>query len=95
MTVQHDPHLIAEELCRFARANLLAPGASFNAATPLGPAGLDSFSLVELLLFSERAFGVQVPESHLTRENLADMGALGRCIADLARAAEPSPQVQQ
>lgn len=93
MNQQHDPQSIADQLCRFARTQLLAEEAAFDAHTPLTAAGLDSFSLVELILFTERTFGVSVPESHLTRENLATLSALGRCIADLATgAAIPQPR---
>jgi acyl carrier protein len=84
MNPQHDPQSIADQLYRFARAQLLAEEAAFDPQTPLADAGLDSFSLIELLLFSERTFGISVPESHLTRENLATLTALGHCIADLA-----------
>jgi acyl carrier protein len=45
--------------------------------------GLDSFSLVELLLFCERTFGVVVPESQLTHENLESIAALSRCLRAL------------
>jgi acyl carrier protein len=92
MNQPHDPQSIADQLCRFARTQLLAEEAPFDAHTPLTDAGLDSFSLVELLLFSERTFGVSVPESHLTRENLDTLAALGRCIADLAAASVTIPQ---
>ena len=79
-----DPQAIAEELCQFARANLVASGAQFDAHSSLVDAGIDSFALVELLLHCERTFGVRVPESHLTRKNLASVAALADCIAELA-----------
>lgn len=75
---------IAEQLCQFARANLVADNAHFDEHTSLAAAGIDSFLLVELLLFCERAFGVTVPESHLTREHLASLSTLARCIVGLA-----------
>jgi acyl carrier protein len=81
--IQRDPKIIAEQLCQFARANLVANAATLNEHTPLAEAGIDSFSLVELLVFSERAFGIAIPESHLTQENLASLAALAGCIAAL------------
>jgi len=65
-----DSKTIADQLCQFARTNFAAEGANFNEHSPLAEAGIDSFALVELLLYCERAFGVRVPESQLTRNNL-------------------------
>ena len=38
----------------------------FDENSPLAQAGIDSFALVELLLYCERVIGVRVPDSHLT-----------------------------
>jgi acyl carrier protein len=84
MNEQQETETICAQLCQFARAQLMAEGASLAADTPLADAGIDSFALVELLLFCERTFGVTVPESHLTRENLASPAALAQCVAALA-----------
>lgn len=80
----HEPEAIAERLYHYARANLVAGNVPFDQETPLEEAGLDSFCIVELLLFSERSFGVSVPESHLTQANLTSLASLARCIAGLA-----------
>ena len=75
---------VAMQLRQFARANLVAAGINFDEHSRLSEAGIDSYSIVELLLFSERTFGVRVPESHLTHENLASLNSLAHCIARLA-----------
>jgi acyl carrier protein len=93
MPVPSDPKIIANQLCQFVRTNLVADGVKFDADSALADFGIDSFALVELLLFSERTFGVPVPESQLTRENLASLSALARCIAGLARAGAPASPV--
>jgi acyl carrier protein len=85
MTPPTDPRTIAEQLCQFARANFVADGAEFDENSPLDQAGIDSFSLVELLLYCERTIGVRVPDSQLTRANLTSMATLANCIAELAR----------
>jgi hypothetical protein len=46
---------------------------------------------VELLLFCDRAIGVRVPDSHLTKANLNSMASLAGCIAELARHGQSSP----
>lgn len=83
MNVQPDPSAISDQLCQYARTNLVAPGFAFDETSTLADAGIDSFALVELLLYCERAFGVTVPESHLTHENLASLASLADCIAKL------------
>jgi acyl carrier protein len=89
--VRKDPAAIADEMCQFARATLSPAGASFDEHTPLAGAGIESFSLVELLLFSERAFGITIPESHLTPANLATISSIAHCIFALANNGDPSP----
>ena len=84
MATQLTPQAIVADLCRFARANLLAEGRLFDENSLLTEVGIDSFALVELLFYSERAFAVSVPESHWTQENLRTLASLGNCIAKLA-----------
>jgi acyl carrier protein len=91
MTPAADVKAISETLCQFARANFLADGVEFNEHSPLAEVGIDSFALVELLLCSERSFGVRVPETHLTRHNLVSVATLASCIAELARDGHSAP----
>ena len=91
MTSQTDPKAIAAQLCQFARTNFVAHGASFDENSPLADAGIDSFALVELLLFCERVIGVRVPDSHLTSSNFNSVAALAGCVAELARTSDSSP----
>jgi acyl carrier protein len=85
MTPEKNPKTIAAQLCEFARTNFVPEGAEFDEHSPLAKAGIDSFALVELLLYCERVIGVRVPDSHLTGNNLASMAALANCIVELAR----------
>ncbi len=89
MIPETDPKIIAEKLCDFARKNFVAEGVEFDAQSPLSQAGIDSFALVELVLFCERVLGVRVPDSQLTGNNLASMSALAECVAGLARNGQP------
>jgi len=85
MTTEKDPQTIAAQLCQFARTNFVSEGTDFDENSPLAQAGIDSFALVELLLFCERVIGVRVPDSHLTGANLTSMSTLAKCISELAR----------
>jgi len=91
MTSQKDSKTIAEQLCQFARKNYVADGRDFDENSPLAKAGIDSFALVELLLYCERTFGVSVPDSHLTGNNLTSVATLAGCVAELARNNHSSP----
>jgi acyl carrier protein len=86
MIPETNPKIIAAKLCEFARTNFVAEGVEFDENSPLAQAGIDSFALVELVLFCERVLGVRVPDSHLTGDNLASMSALANCISGLAKA---------
>jgi acyl carrier protein len=88
MIPETDPRIIAARLCEFARTNFVAEGVEFDETSPLSQAGIDSFALVELVLFCERVLGVRVPDSHLTGDNLASMSALANCISRLAKAGQ-------
>jgi acyl carrier protein len=90
MIPETDPNKIAAKLCEFARTNFVTDDVKFDKNSPLSQAGIDSFALVELVLFCERVLGVRVPDSHLTPTNLASMSTLADCIADLARNGQPS-----
>jgi acyl carrier protein len=92
MTQPINSQTIADKLCEFARTNIVAEGTQFDQHTPLAKVGIDSFALMELLLFCERGIGVRVPDSHLTGNNLTSMATLALCVAELARASSPSPQ---
>jgi acyl carrier protein len=90
MIPDKDPKTIAAQLCEFARTNFVPEGTAFDENSPLAQAGIDSFALVELLLFCERKIGVRVPDSHLTGDNLTSMATLAKCIAELSRNNQPS-----
>ncbi len=83
MTAPKDPQTIAQQLCQFARANFVPNGAPFDEHSSLAEAGIDSFALFEILLYGERTFGVRVPPSHLTRNNLVSVAAIASCISQL------------
>jgi acyl carrier protein len=85
MIPETDTKIIAAKLCEFARTNFVADGVEFDEHSPLSQAGIDSFALVELVLFCERVLGVRVPDSHLTPANLASMSSLAKCISELAQ----------
>jgi len=79
---------IASQLCVFLRDNVLAPQIEVTSDTALSEVGVDSFSLMELVLFIERQFALELPAEALTPENIASVGTLSTyCVAQLNSAA--------
>ncbi|BCX82461.1 acyl carrier protein [Methylomarinovum caldicuralii] len=75
---------IAAELCEFLHERILAPGVAVTPETPLEDIGVDSFALMELILFVERRYGLVLPPEALVPEHLASVAALSHyCAAHL------------
>ena len=74
-----DVNIICSELCHFISTNILAKGVEVNNDTILSHIGVDSFSVIEIILFIERKFGVVIPDEALLPENLKSVSALANC----------------
>ncbi len=74
---------VARELSGFLRSQLQGEEAPIQSSTPLRDIGLDSFAIMELLLFIEKRFAVKVPLSKLTSENLHSIDSLSSCVDSL------------
>lgn len=64
----------------FITAEVVGPGVAISDEVPLADIGVDSFALMEVVLFVERRFGVVLPVEQLTRDNVRSVAALGRCV---------------
>ena len=80
MTATVSPSAIAEYICIFIRNNLVAEGIEVTPTMPLEQLGLDSFSLIEIILFVERQYHLQLSDEALTRENIFSSEALANYI---------------
>ena len=69
---------LADELGGFLRENILADGVEVGPTTPLDSLGVDSFSLMEVILFVERQYGFLMPVEELTPEIMKTLDALSR-----------------
>ncbi len=69
-----------KELCNFISENILAGEVSVNPETVLSDIGVDSFSIIEIILFIERKFGIAIPHESLTPENFVSVNALVECM---------------
>ncbi len=74
---------IANDLCQFIRDNLVAKNVTVEATTPLKQLGLDSFSIIEIVLFIERQYGLALPDEALSPQNIHSPETLATCVESL------------
>lgn len=71
---------ISTELISFIKLNLVAASVEVTENTSFDSLGLDSFSIIEIVLFIERKFGVALPDKELTKQNMHSVESLTRCV---------------
>jgi len=74
---------ITETLVSFVRTNILAPDVPFSSSSNLSKTGVDSYSVIEIILFIERQFGVVIPDTMLIAANLSSVDSLAACVHQL------------
>ena len=74
MTVDHAE--VCKKMIAFIKDNLVAEGVNLDKDASLTALGLDSFSLIEILLFVERNFNTIVPIEDLNREKTETVHAI-------------------
>jgi len=70
---------ICNELISYVKSNITDNSISILKETPFNQIGLDSSSIIELILFIERKFNVSIPEADLVPDNLKSVEALAQC----------------
>ena len=78
--MENDLEIIKKELCGFISENILAGDVTVQPDTILSDIGVDSFSIIEIILFIERKFGIAIPHESLTPENFISVNALAECM---------------
>lgn len=78
-----DPNIIIEDIKRYIGNNILSADVKINASTNLQQAGIDSFSIVEIILFIERQYGVMIPDDKLIPDNFKTLQALSATVQAL------------
>lgn len=74
---------ISKALMQFIQSSILAGGQPLNEQTNLRTAGVDSFSMVEIILFIESRFAVVVPDEKLLPENFATLFTVSSMVYEL------------
>ena len=78
MKEPHEPGAgdLAQDLYTFVRTRILAEGADFSMDTALKTVGIDSVSLLEILLYLERQHDIYIADEKLTPENISTLNKL-------------------
>ena len=71
---------ISRELASYVGA-LLSPSAPITPDSSFDEMGIDSISLVKILVFIEKKFGISLSGARLGRDDIATFGSLVACIS--------------
>lgn len=78
-----DQQTIIKEIKQYIETNILSADISIGPDTVLSDTGIDSFSIVEIILFIERKYGVVIADDKLVPENFKTLRALSSTVMDL------------
>lgn len=78
-----DGETIIRDIKTYIQKNITAEEVMIDAATELQDAGIDSFSIVEIILFIERKYGVAIPDDKMVPENFRTLEALSQTVLGL------------
>jgi acyl carrier protein len=76
---------IEKSLIIFLKKNILSDGVNINSDSSLRDVGIDSFSIVEIILFIERKYGLVIPDKHLLPENFINIKSIALLINNLGK----------
>ena len=74
---------IENALVTFMQREVFAPKLALTAETDLLSSGFDSMSLVRVLLFIEKTYGLWIPEGEITGTALSNARALAATVSRL------------
>ena len=77
---------IEAQLLAFLKREVFSTQLDVTTDTDLIAAGFDSLSLVRLLLFIEKTYGLWIPESEITAETLQNVRSLATAVGTLLHA---------
>ena len=77
--------IIESDIITFLVNNIVAPNTVITTTTVVRDIGIDSFSIVEIILFIERKYGVVIPDDKLVPENFRTIQALAVVVNPLLK----------
>ena len=79
-----DENIIIADIKGFIEINILAGNIKLDADTILQNAGIDSFSIIEILVFIQENYKMLVPDDQLVPENFKTLASLARLVNKLS-----------
>jgi acyl carrier protein len=76
-----DNNQIEADIIHFLEANILHENIKIPANKLLRELGIDSFSIVEIILFIERKYGSVIPDNQLLPENFKTVQAIAKLVS--------------
>ena len=70
---------MSQELCSYIKSMIVDKRVVVEPKTNFNQIGIDSLSLIELVLFVERKFNIALPEEDLLPENFKSAETLAKC----------------
>lgn len=71
---------IETSIIKFLKNNILAENVELNNTTILRDIGVDSYSIVEIVLFIERQYGFVIPDNQLKPENFENVKTVSEIV---------------
>ena len=78
-----DATVIMNDIQHFIVNNIISGDVTIEKDTVLEDAGIDSFSIVEIILFIERKYGLVMPNEELLPENFKTVRAVSEVVQRL------------
>ena len=78
-----DENIIIADIKKFIETNILAGDIMLEADTNLQNIGIDSFSIVEIMLFIQQNYNILIPDDQLVPENFRTLQSLARLVNKL------------
>jgi methoxymalonate biosynthesis acyl carrier protein len=86
-----EPTDVQARLLEFLRGGMFSAQTCVTEETDLIASGFDSLSLVSLLVFIEKTYGLWIPQSEITEANLKNARSLAAVVVRLLNEHRPSP----
>lgn len=73
--------IISQQLLNYLNEDIMDEPVEAAYDTPFSEMGVESYDVIQLVLFIERKFGVELSESDLTPDNLKSIASLSSCTS--------------
>ncbi len=79
-----DEQQIISELKEFIESDILDLAVKLDPDSSFQTAGIDSFSIVEIILFIQQRYHISIPDDQLVPENFSTLRYLARLVLQLS-----------